>query len=381
MSPKEFKISWPKLGRGKGAQMTSTALARRGWSVPWLSCRFTEKMCLKSVLLGLPDPNEANATGSLSTHFGFTRLTKSCVTYEQSEPVSNITVASVTPWLPCTVTRANCNATDGYDADMSPGGVELATLMTDVVDDECVADAFTLPLDGGGGGDDTLLTPAEVGPIAGGPHVISWWRPLHFHHTTLHPFAICPGNKHRKHKPADFNFSFFTWMDPLNLKHFSVGWFFPQKQQVLLGFTVEVAWSAEAVATLGRRSSMEDLKLGPKDSWNICDLSLCWISFTRKDSKNLRSLSCPLPSRDHSSLNSCGTRLKIRGVRMILYLSPSIPRVAKERVCACKSSFNFQRADTEHLEGTDKLSSFWICVKIIVSLRPNLSLSILHADA
>ena len=170
-------------------------------------------------------------------------------------------------------------------------------------------------------------------------------------------------------------------MDPLNLKHFSVGWFFPQKQQVLLGLMVEVAWRAEAVATLGRRSSTEDLKLGPKDSWNICDLSLRWISFSRKDSKNLRSLSCPLPSRDHSSLNSCGTRLKIRGVRMTPYLSPSIPRVAKERVCACKSSFNFQRADTEHLEGTDKLSSFWICVKIIVSLRPNLSLSILHADA
>ena len=380
MSPKEFKMSWPKLGRDKGAQMTSTAVARRGWSVPWLSCRFTEKMCLKSVLLGLPDPNEANATGSLSTHFGFTRLIKSCVTYERSEPVSNITVASVTPWLPCTVTRANCNATDGCDADMSPGGVEFATLTKDVVDDECVADVFTLPLDGGGG-DDTLLTPAEVGPTAGGPHMISWWRPLHFRHTTLHPFAICPGNKHRKHKPADFNFSFFTWMDPLNLKHISVGLFFPQKQQVLLGFRVEVAWSAEAVATLGRRSSTEDLKLGPKDSWNICDLSLRWISFSRKDSKNLRSLSCPLPSRDHSSLNSCGTRLKIRGVRMTPYLSPSIPRAAKERVCACKSSFNFQRADTEHLEGTDKLSSFWICVKIIVSLRPNLSLSILHADA
>ena len=30
-------------------------------------------------------------------HFGFTRLTKSCVTYDRSEPVSNITVASVTP--------------------------------------------------------------------------------------------------------------------------------------------------------------------------------------------------------------------------------------------------------------------------------------------
>ena len=184
-----------------------------------------KKMCLKSVLLGLPDPNKANATGSLSTHFGFTRLTKSCVTNERSEPVSNITVASVTPWLPCTVTRANCNATDGCDADMSPGGVEFATLMKDVVDDECVADVFTLPLDCGGG-DDTLLTPAEVGPTAGGPHMISWWQPLHFRHTTLHPFAICPGNKHRKHKPADFNFSFFTWMDPLNLKHFSVGWFF-----------------------------------------------------------------------------------------------------------------------------------------------------------
>ena len=217
-------------------------------------------------------------------------------------------------------------------------------------------------------------------PTAGGPHMISWWRPLHFRHTTLHPFAICPGNKHRKHKPANFNFSFFTWMDPLNLKHFSVGWFFPQKQQVLLGVMVEVAWSAEAVATLGRLSSTEDLKLGPKDSWNIFDLSLRWISYSRKDSKNLRSLSCPLPSRDHSS-HSCGTRLKIRGVRMTPYLSPSIPRVAKERVCACKSSFNFQRADTEHLEGTDKLSSFRICVKIIVSLRPNLSLSILHADA
>ena len=224
MSPKEFKMSWPKLGCDKGAQMTSTAVARRGWSVPWLSCRFTEKMCLKSVLLGLPDPNEAKATGSLSTHFGFTRLTKSCVTNERSEPVSNITVASVTPWLPCTVTRANYNATDGCDVNMSPGGVEFATLTKYVVDDECVVDAFTLPLDGGGGSDDTLLTPAEVGPTASGPHMISWWRPLHFRHTTLHPFAICPGNKHRKHKPTYFNLSFFTWMDPLNLKHFSVGW-------------------------------------------------------------------------------------------------------------------------------------------------------------
>ena len=58
MSPKGFKMSWPKHGRDKGAQMTSTAVSRRGQSVPWLSCRFTEKMCLKSVLLGLPDPND-----------------------------------------------------------------------------------------------------------------------------------------------------------------------------------------------------------------------------------------------------------------------------------------------------------------------------------
>ena len=80
---------------------------------------------------------------------------------------------------------------------MLPGGVEFAALKTDVVDDKCVADAFTLPLDGGGGcSNDKLLTPAEVGPTAAGPHMISWWRPLHFQHTTLRPFAICPGNKH-----------------------------------------------------------------------------------------------------------------------------------------------------------------------------------------
>ena len=66
---------------------------------------------------------------------------------------------------------------------MLPGGVEFATPMTDVADDECVVDAFTLPLDGGGG-NDKLLTPAEVGPTTGGPHMISWWRPLHFRHNT-----------------------------------------------------------------------------------------------------------------------------------------------------------------------------------------------------
>ena len=87
----------PNLDATTVQKMTSTAVARRGWSVPWLSYRFIEKMCLKSVLLGLPDPNKANATGSLSTHFGFTQLTKSCVTNEQSEPVSNIIVATVTP--------------------------------------------------------------------------------------------------------------------------------------------------------------------------------------------------------------------------------------------------------------------------------------------
>ena len=67
---------------------------------------------------GFPDPNKANAAGSLSTHFGFTLLTKSCVTNEQSELVSNITVALAIPWLPCTVTRANCNTMDGCDWDM-----------------------------------------------------------------------------------------------------------------------------------------------------------------------------------------------------------------------------------------------------------------------
>ena len=153
MSTKEFQMLWRKLGCNKEAQMTSAALARRVWSVPWLSCKFTEKMCLRSVLLGLPDPNEVNATGSLSTHFGFTRLTKPRVTNEQSEPLSNITMASVTPWLPWIGTKANCDATDGCDVDMSPGGVEFATLMTDVVDNKSVADALTLPLDGSGGND------------------------------------------------------------------------------------------------------------------------------------------------------------------------------------------------------------------------------------
>ena len=180
-----------------------------------------------------------------------------------------------------------------------------------------------------------------------------------------------------KHKPVDFNFSFFTWIDPLNLKYFSVAWFFPQKQQVLLGFTMAVAWSAEAVATLSPRSSMEGWNISPIDSWNIWDLFLHWISFSRKDSKNL-VIPCPLPSCDQSNLNSCGTQLKIKGVRMAQYLLPSILRVANKQVWACKSSFNIQRADTEHLEGTDKLSSFWIYVKIIVSLQQNLSLSILH---
>ena len=50
---------------------------------------------------------------------------------------------------------------------MLPGGVEFATPTTDVVDNECVADALTLPLDGDRGGDDggnnKLMMPAEGG--------------------------------------------------------------------------------------------------------------------------------------------------------------------------------------------------------------------------
>ena len=119
-----------------------------------------------------------------------------CVTNERSEQESNITVASVTPWLHCDTSKPQCNRRVRCRHVTS---VEISTLTTDVVIDECVADAFTLPLDGscGGGGNDELLTPPKMGPTSGGPHMISWCHPLYFLHTTLHHFAICPGNKYQ----------------------------------------------------------------------------------------------------------------------------------------------------------------------------------------
>ena len=231
MWPKEFKMLWPKLRRDKGALMTSIAVARRGWSWPWLSCRFTEKKCLKSVLLGLPDPNEAKATGSLSTHFGLAWLCDKWAIWTGIK--HNCGLSNTLTVMHCDTSKPQCIR---WVRCRHVTSVELSTLTTDFVNDKCIADAFTLPLDGscGGGGNDELLTPPKVGPTSSGPHMISWCQPLHFLHTTLHPFAICPGNKYQKHKPVDFNLSFFTWIDPFNLKYFSVAWFFPKKTA---GFT------------------------------------------------------------------------------------------------------------------------------------------------
>ena len=127
---------WPKNGCINGAHVIS--VARRG---TLLILQIYWVICLISVLLALSDLNDARATSSLSTHCGFTWLTKSCVTNERCVPVSNITVASVIPWLQCVVTQANCIMTEGCDADMSPGGAEYATLTND---------AFTSSLDDGG---------------------------------------------------------------------------------------------------------------------------------------------------------------------------------------------------------------------------------------
>ena len=267
-------------------------MAERVCSVPWISCKETENTSRNLDLLDFPEPNDANATGSLSTHYGCIFFTSSSDTNERSEPVSNITVASVTPRQPRTVTRANCSATDG--GDFAPGGAVCATETFKVIGgllDDAAVMLVPVPVspDGGpvGGTVDEAVGATIRLTWKLGPQRISWWRPPHFLHKLLHPLEIWPDIKQRKHKPAALTLSLRTWTGPLlSLKHFSVGWFFPQKLH--LGFAIDEVCNAAVVGVRCRRSSLGNLLLTDcvaSDSWNICDLSRRWISLSRTSSK------------------------------------------------------------------------------------------------
>ena len=140
----------------------------------------------------------------------------------------------------------------------------------------------------------------------------------------------------------------------------------PQEKDwaILHVLAMEDACNAEAVATLTFLFSSVTSDDGEAiDSLKTCDRSRRWISDCRNSNKNIKSLSWPFISLDHSKRMSWGKCDNISGVSMTPYSSPSIPRASSERVCACKSSFNFHNTEKEHFEGIVMFKSFWICVK------------------
>ena len=145
-----------------------------------------------------------------------------------------------------------------------------------------------------------------------------------------------------------------------------------------LGDDVATCSTATDGVVLGRFSSIDETA-ACTGSLKTRDLSRRWISFSKKVKRNFRSLSWPSPSRDHSNLKSWGSLDSKRGVKITPYWVPSMPRAAKDRVWDCKSSFSLRRAATEHLLGTDMFNNVCTCVKIMHSLRPNLSLNSLLA--
>ena len=188
----------------------------------------------------------------------------------------------------------------------------------------------------------------------------------------------------RKQRPAARNFSSRIPTGTCNkLKQWSVEWGLLQMPQekhwtVLHVLAIEDACNAEAVATITLLFSSVTSDDGEAiDSLKTCDRSRRWISDCRISDK--KSLLWPFPSLDHSKRMSWGKRNDISGVYITPYLSPSIPRAASERVCACKSSFNFHNTEIEHFEGIVMFKSFWLCVKMIRSVRPYRSSRILQA--